>query len=154
MSSNSVCNHLDDTKSCYQLIKTITKFEKKLTVEFKLMFWREKTTVPFVFYRSKCMKIVTHSSATALLQCAQMTRTVQLHRPDVYCPILHRHDTYCLDNYIVLLMLKSSLSRIHQIRGFCNSLQCVQCLHFQSVSLTINQSINQPNHQPIKHCIN
>ena len=49
--------------------------------------WREKTTVPFVFYRSRCVKIVTHSSATALLQCALMTRTVQLHRHDVYCPI-------------------------------------------------------------------
>ena len=50
-----------------------------------------KITLPFVFYRSRCMKIGTHSRATALLQRAQMTRTVQLHRHDVYgqlhCPI-------------------------------------------------------------------
>ena len=55
------------------------------------MFWRIKTTVPFVFYRSRWMKIGTHSSATALLQRGQagrvlsnytgMTRTVQLHCP-------------------------------------------------------------------------
>ena len=31
------------------------------------MFWRIKTTVPFVFYRVRGMKIGTHSSATVLL---------------------------------------------------------------------------------------
>ena len=46
------------------------------------MFWQIKTTVPFVFCRSRSMKIETHSSAAApQIQRAQMTSTVQLHYP-------------------------------------------------------------------------
>ena len=75
------------------------------------MFWRIKTTVPFVFYRSRCMKIGTHSSATALPQAAvQMTRTVHLHRHDVYCPIIH-----CPINAQI------GPAMTNQIREFCYS---------------------------------
>ena len=65
------------------------------------MFWQLKATVPFVFYRSRCMKIGTHSSATA----PQHQRT-----NDAYCPITQAWCVLC--NCIVLLMLKLGLSTI------------------------------------------
>ena len=74
------------------------------------MFWGIKTTVPFVFYRSRCMKIGNNSSATALLQRAQMKCTVQLHRPikaGVHMKMSGKSD------FLFSLELKSSTIGIH-----------------------------------------
>ena len=66
-------------KSCYQLIETITKSEKKINHRSSLNVLVNKVNSYVFFDRPRCMKIGTHSSP---LNCPIKARV-----NDAYCPI-------------------------------------------------------------------
>ena len=85
------------------------------------MFWRIKTSVPFVFYWSRCTD---ENRNPFKCNCPTTARA-----NDAYCPITQAWRM--LSNYIVLLMLKSGLSKTNQIREFCYSFAVGKLKYFQ-----------------------